>query len=82
MKPSIGSLLADVARTQLEFERAKDALYLAKIEAQLYVAKQRGDVRSEWSDDVAQEFRDYRSNDEMAAHYCVENGLNWEDRNK
>jgi hypothetical protein len=69
MKPSIGSLLADVVRTQLEFERAKDALYLAKLEAKLYLAKQRGDVRSEWPNDVAQEFGDYRSAEEMAAHY-------------
>jgi hypothetical protein len=69
MKPSIGSLLADVVRTQSAFEAAKDALYLAKLDAQLYVAKQRGDVRSEWSDDTAQEFGDYRSAEEMAAHY-------------
>jgi hypothetical protein len=82
MKPSIGSLLADVARTQSAYEAAKDALYLAKFDAQLYVAKQRGEVRSEWSDDVAKEFGDYRTNDEMAAHYCVENGISWEDRNK
>jgi hypothetical protein len=30
----------------------------------------------------AKEFGDYRSAEEMAAHYCVENGISWEDRNK
>jgi hypothetical protein len=30
----------------------------------------------------AKEFGDYRSAEEMAAHYCEENGISWEDRNK
>jgi hypothetical protein len=30
------------------------------------------DVRSEWSDDVAKEFGDYRSAEEMSAHYSTE----------
>jgi hypothetical protein len=59
-------------RTQSAFEAAKDALYLAKLEAQLYVAKLRDEVRSEWSHDVAKEFGDYRSAEEMSAHYSTE----------
>ncbi len=34
------------------------------------------------SHENAKEFGDYRSAEEMAAHYCEENGISWEDRNK
>jgi len=40
------------------------------------------DIKSEWSKEIAEEFGDFRSNDEMAVAYCVENGISWEDRNK
>ncbi len=55
---------------------------VARIDWREIAKRMADDIRSEWSDDVAKEFGDYRSNDEMAAHYCVENGISWEDRNK
>jgi hypothetical protein len=55
---------------------------VAKIDWREIAKRMSNDVKSEWSDEVAQAFADYRSAEEMAAHYCEENGISWEDRNK
>jgi hypothetical protein len=61
---SIGSLLADVVRTQSAFEAAKTALYLAKLEAQ------RGDDADRLEEHlIGAEFGDFRTDAEMSAHY-------------
>tara|TARA_R110000868_G_scaffold362266_1_gene624345 strand:+ start:502 stop:723 length:222 start_codon:yes stop_codon:yes gene_type:complete len=60
MKPSIETLLANVVSTQSAFEAAKNALFLARLDAER---------AAQWTEAEAREFGDFRSNEEVAAAY-------------